>query len=102
AGVARRDPAPTEARDARRGADPMSVIAGVGARIATGLDALGAATSIRARKSFVRESPFIDHAGEAIGLALVASIGDTVIGRDRFVALGAPALAEAAAGQTQP
>ena len=45
----------------------MSLIAAVGARIATGLDALGTATSIRARKSFVRETRFVDRAGEAIG-----------------------------------
>lgn len=81
----------------------MSVIAGVGARIATGLDALGAATSVRARKAFVRESPFVDHAGEAIGLALLSSIGEGVVGRDRFVALAAPAMVEAAGpSQTQP
>lgn len=76
----------------------MSYVAAVGVRIATGLDALGAVTSVRARKSFVRESRFVDGAGEAIGLATVASIGEEVIGRDRFVALGAPALREAAAG----
>lgn len=80
----------------------MSVIAGVGARVATGLDALGVVTAVRARKAFVRETPFVDHAGEAVGLATVTSIGDSVVGRDRFVALGAPALAEAAAGVTQP
>lgn len=73
----------------------MSLVVAVGARIATGLDALGAATSVRARKSFVRETRFVDRAGEAIGLATVASIGEEVVGRDRFVALGAPALREA-------
>jgi len=76
----------------------MSSVAAVGVRIATGLDALGAVTSVRARKSFVRESRFVDGAGEPIGLATVASIGEDVVGRDRFVALGAPALREAAAG----
>lgn len=75
----------------------MSLIVAVGARIATGLDALGATTSIRARKSFVRETRFIDRAGEAIGLATVASISEDIVGRDRFVALGAPALREATA-----
>jgi 3-oxoacyl-[acyl-carrier-protein] synthase-1 len=80
----------------------MSLIAAVGARIATGLDALGAATSIRARKSFVRETRFVDRAGEAIGLATVASISEDVVGRDRFVALGAPALREACTDVTSP
>jgi 3-oxoacyl-[acyl-carrier-protein] synthase-1 len=80
----------------------MSLIAAVGARIATGLHALGAATSIRARKSFVRETRFVDRAGEAIGLATVASISEDVVGRDRFVALGTPALREACDGVTTP
>lgn len=75
----------------------MSVVVSVGARIATGLNALGAATSIRARKSFVRETRFVDRAGEAIGLATLSSIGEDVVGRDRFVALGASALREALA-----
>lgn len=73
------------------------VVVGVGARIATGLSALSAAMSVRARKSFVRESRFVDRGGEPIALATVSSIGDDVVGRDRFVALAAPALAEAAA-----
>jgi 3-oxoacyl-[acyl-carrier-protein] synthase-1 len=71
------------------------VVIGVGARIATGLDALTAAMSIRARKSFVRETRFIDRAGEPIALATVASIGEDLVGRDRYVALGAPPMAEA-------
>jgi len=73
-----------------------TVIVGLGARIATGLDALTAAMSVRARKSFVRESRFVDRAGEPIALATVSSIGEDVLGRDRFVALAAPALAESA------
>lgn len=75
----------------------MSLIVSVGARIATGLDALGAATSVRARKSFVRETRFVDRAGEPVGMATVVSIGEDIVGRDRFVALGAPALREATA-----
>ena len=75
----------------------MSLVVAVGIRIATGLDALGAVTSIRARKSFVRETRFVDRAGDPIGLAAVSSIGEDLVGRDRFVALGAPALREATA-----
>jgi 3-oxoacyl-[acyl-carrier-protein] synthase I len=71
-----------------------TVVLGLGARIATGLDALTTTMSVRARKSFVRESRFVDRAGEPIGLATVSSIGDDIEGRDRFVALGATALAE--------
>ncbi|MBX3196943.1 MAG: hypothetical protein KF894_02200 [Labilithrix sp.] len=72
------------------------LVVGLGARIATGLSALTAAMSVRARKSFVRESRFVDRTGEPIALAAVSSIGEDVVGRDRFVALAAPALAEAA------
>lgn len=68
----------------------------VGARIATGVDALTSTTTVRARKSFVRETRFVDHAGEPIALALVASVPEDLIGRERFVPLAAPALAEVA------
>lgn len=74
-----------------------TIIVGLGARIATGPSALTAAMSVRARKSFVRESRFVDRAGEPIALATVSSIGEDVVGRERFVALAAPALAESAA-----
>ncbi|MBX3222286.1 MAG: hypothetical protein KF795_17335 [Labilithrix sp.] len=73
------------------------VVVGLGARIATGLSALTAAMSVRARKSFVRESRFVDRAGEPIALATVSSIGEDVVGRDRLALLAAPALAEATA-----
>ncbi|MBX3231401.1 MAG: hypothetical protein KIT84_10685 [Labilithrix sp.] len=74
----------------------LAFIDGVGVRTATGVDALTATTTVRARKSFVRETRFVDRAGEPIALALVASIPDELIGRERFVPLAAPALAEAA------
>lgn len=71
------------------------VVVGVGARIATGLDALTTAMSVRARKSFVRESRFVDRAGAPIALSFVSSIDDDVVGRERFVTLAAPAMREA-------
>lgn len=78
-----------------------TVVVGLGARIATGLDALTTAMTVRARKSFVRDSRFVDRAGEPIALATVSSIGEDLVGRDRFVALAAPPLAEAAAPWTK-
>jgi 3-oxoacyl-[acyl-carrier-protein] synthase-1 len=74
------------------------VIVGMGARIATGLDALTTAMSVRARKSFIRESRFVDRAGEPIALSFVSSIDDVVVGRERFVSLAAPAMREAIQG----
>jgi 3-oxoacyl-[acyl-carrier-protein] synthase-1 len=74
------------------------VIAGVGARVATGVDALTTAMSVRAGKSVVRESRFVDRAGEPIALAWLASMGEALVGRERFVGLAAPALAECARG----
>lgn len=74
------------------------VVVGMGARIATGLDALTTAMSVRARKSFVRESRFVDRAGEPIALSFVSSIDDDIVGRERFVTLAAPAMREAIAG----
>lgn len=74
----------------------LAYVDGVGARTASGVDALTATTTIRARKAFVRETRFVDHAGEPIGLSLVASIPDDLVGRERFGPLAASALAEAA------
>lgn len=74
----------------------LAFVDGVGARTATGVDALTATTTVRARKSFVRETRFIDRAGEPIALATVASVPDDLVGRERFVPLAAQALAEAA------
>lgn len=74
------------------------VVVGLGARIATGIDALTTAMSVRARKTFIRESRFVDRAGEPIALSFVSSIDDDVVGRERFVALAAPAMTEAVQG----
>jgi 3-oxoacyl-[acyl-carrier-protein] synthase-1 len=72
-----------------------AVVVGVGARVAAGLDALQVAMTVRAGKTIVRESRFVDRAGAPIALAWVASIADDVVGRDRLAELAAPALAEA-------
>ncbi|MFO0761963.1 MAG: beta-ketoacyl synthase N-terminal-like domain-containing protein [Byssovorax sp.] len=73
-----------------------ATIIGVGARTASGLTALQVAMSARALKFAPRPSHFIDRHGEPIGTARLRSIADNVIGIDRFVALGGPALTQAA------
>lgn len=71
-------------------------IVGVGARTASGLTALQVTMSARALKFAPRESHLIDRNGDAIATARLMSIGDAVVGIDRFVALGGPALTQAA------
>ena len=72
------------------------VIAGVGARTHAGLTALQVTMMSRAGKSFPRESHVRDRAGAAIATCRLASIADNVQGLQRFVALGAAPLAQAA------
>ncbi|WP_437305822.1 beta-ketoacyl synthase N-terminal-like domain-containing protein [Sorangium sp. So ce388] len=72
------------------------VIVGVGARTASGLTALQVTMSARARKLDPRPSHIVDRNGEAIATARLMSLGDNVTGMDRLVALGAPALIQAA------
>lgn len=81
--------------DARSLAGPDVAVVGVGARTASGLTALQVTMSARAHKFEPRVSHLIDHAGEEIATARLASIGDDVMGIERFVALGAPALVQA-------
>lgn len=73
-----------------------AVIVGVGARTASGLTALQVTMSARALKLAPRESHLIDKKGQRIATARLMSIGDDVMGIDRFVALGGPALTQAA------
>ncbi|XXX80852.1 beta-ketoacyl synthase N-terminal-like domain-containing protein [Sorangium sp. So ce134] len=73
-----------------------AVVVGTGARAAGGLTALQVTMSVRAQKLAPRESHMIDKAGQRIATARLRSIGDDVQGFDRFVALGAPALTQAA------
>ncbi|KYF49757.1 hypothetical protein BE04_24690, partial [Sorangium cellulosum] len=72
------------------------VIVGVGARSASGLTALQVTMSARAHKFAPRESHLVDKRGENIATARLMTIGDDVFGLDRFVALGGPALTQAA------
>jgi 3-oxoacyl-[acyl-carrier-protein] synthase-1 len=69
---------------------------GVGARTAHGLTALQVTMSARAHKLAPHASHVVDMRGEAIATARLLSIGDEVLGIDRFVALGGPALTQAA------
>jgi 3-oxoacyl-[acyl-carrier-protein] synthase-1 len=73
-----------------------TVIVGVGARTASGLTALQVAMSARALKFAPRPSHLVDRNGEPIGTARLRSLADNLIGIDRFVALGGPALTQAA------
>ena len=72
------------------------MIAGIGARTLAGLTALQVTMSALAQKLPLRESHLIDRHGEPIAVARLMSIGDQIVGIDRFLALGAPALTQAA------
>jgi 3-oxoacyl-[acyl-carrier-protein] synthase-1 len=74
--------------------DPL--IVGTGARTASGLTALQVTMSARALHFSPRPSHLVSRTGDEIATARLASIADNVIGIDRFVALGAPSLAQAA------
>jgi 3-oxoacyl-[acyl-carrier-protein] synthase-1 len=73
-----------------------ALVLGVGARAATGLDALQVTMSERADRLRVRGSHMLDRAGEPIGVCRLPSIGDATQGIDRLLALAAPALVQAA------
>lgn len=75
---------------------PSAVVLGVGARAANGLTALQVTMGVRAGKLEPRVSHLVDRSGDAIATARLASIGDQVMGLDRFVALGGPPLTQAA------
>jgi 3-oxoacyl-[acyl-carrier-protein] synthase-1 len=72
-----------------------TVVVGVGARTSTGLTALQVALAVRAGKLLPRESHLIDKAGDPIGTCRLGSIADNVMGLDRLVELGAPAILQA-------
>lgn len=73
-----------------------AVVVGVGARAPNGLTALQVTMSVRARKMDPRASHLIDKSGEPMATCRLPSIGDHVMGLDRFVALGGPPLTAAA------
>jgi 3-oxoacyl-[acyl-carrier-protein] synthase-1 len=70
-------------------------VTGTGARGPLGLNALQIATATRAFLLEPRPSPFLDARGGRAGLAYATSIDPSIVGFDRYVALGAPALREA-------
>ena len=72
-----------------------AVIVGIGARTAGGLTALQVTMSARARKFSPRASHLLDKSGDAIATARLMSIGDRVVGIDRFLALGVPPFIQA-------
>lgn len=71
------------------------VIVGVGARSHAGLNAEQVTLATRAGKMRPRESHLVDRHGEPVSMCRLPSIGDDVMGLQRFVALGAPALMQA-------
>lgn len=83
------------AEPSRASQEPL-IIAGVGARTVAGLTALQVTMSALAQKFPLRESHMVDRNGEPIAVARLMSIGDQVVGIDRFIALGAPPLTQAA------
>jgi len=78
----------------QRGDDVL--IAGLGARTASGLTALQVTMSARARKLAPRPTHMLDRSGEAMAMARLLSIADDVFGLERLVALGGPTLIQAA------
>jgi 3-oxoacyl-[acyl-carrier-protein] synthase-1 len=77
------------------------VILGIGARSPLGLSALQVAMGARALRLEPRSTSFRDRKGYWIGAARAVCVDDDVVGWERFAALGAPALREAAHGQTE-
>jgi 3-oxoacyl-[acyl-carrier-protein] synthase-1 len=73
-----------------------TVAVGVGARAPNGLTALQVTMAVRARKNDPRASHLIDKKGEPMTTCRLPSIGDHLMGLERFVALGGPALTAAA------
>lgn len=77
-------------------------IIGVGARGPLGLSALHVALCARAGKLEPRKTPWRDRRGAAIGAARARCLPDDLHGYARLIALGAPALREAAFGLEGP
>lgn len=82
---------------------PVGVaVIGMGARGHLGLSALQIGTAARALALEPGGTPFIDTLGQEAGLATASCIGADKLGFDRYVALAAPALREAAHGEKSP
>jgi 3-oxoacyl-[acyl-carrier-protein] synthase-1 len=76
----------------------VHVVSGIGARGHLGLSALGVTTAMRACQLEPRAAPFPDRTGSGAGIARAELLPTDVVGLERFVALGAPALREATFG----
>ncbi len=74
------------------------VVTGRGARTASGLNALQAAMAARSVTFEPGGSPFIDGAGQEVGLGSLLALPANLIGFERFVELASPALFECAHG----
>jgi 3-oxoacyl-[acyl-carrier-protein] synthase I len=71
-------------------------IVDIGARAVLGLNALQVTTAARAGKIEVRESAWLDKRSSPVGAARARYLPDDLVGIERMVRLGAPALREAA------
>src|SRR5262249_42564272 len=69
----------------------------LGARSPVGLNAEQTAMGIRCSHLSPRGTRFVDGRGEPIGMSLLPALPDELTGKDRMLALAAPALAECAA-----
>src|SRR6185503_15106128 len=81
---------------------PLCQIISVGARGPLGLSALQVALCVRAGKLEPRRTSFLDKRGATVGAARAVCLPDTLHGYERLLALGAPALREAALGLPGP
>jgi 3-oxoacyl-[acyl-carrier-protein] synthase I len=77
-------------------------IVGVGMTTPLGLDARQSALVLRARKLTPERTRYTDRYGHEIGSARARRVDDAVVGRERRLALAAPALAEAVRGVVVP
>lgn len=93
------------AENAKEAAKPRLMgapVIGVGARSPLGLTALSVAMTARAHKLDVWLTRFVDRWNRTVGASRARFLPEDLHGFERLVALGAPALREAAAGLTGP
>jgi len=74
-----------------------AIITALGARSPVGLNAEQTALGIRCSHLAPRATRFRDGHGDPVGMSLLAALPDELAGKERMVALAAPALAECAA-----
>jgi 3-oxoacyl-[acyl-carrier-protein] synthase-1 len=73
-----------------------AIITALGARSPVGMNAEQTALWIRASHLAPRRTRFVDAQGEPVGMSLASALSDDLEGKERMVALAAPALAECA------